>query len=452
MSKVQRLKVFTLRLLVTRGCLAFFLFVGLAMATGQDRAPALEERVAWLRQHSASLRKSGRVDDDFTDLEPVGAAIGGARMVLLGEASHGDGSTFLAKGRLVKFLHQRMAFDVLVWESGFYECAKAGDALAAGGSWRDAFDAALLPLWSKSRQCRPVMEYVHATQLTDRPIALVGMSWYVFAESALFDDVIAFFEAVDPALPTADQRLALASLKKSREGAGTRGFPKSAVMPPELVHVQAMIDLIGRDPEGKLRRKHGARRVGFMRMALENLKGHTLFFNRPLSRGGADDNPIGSLEGRSALFLARDYFPKRKLIVWAHNGHLARGSSQREDPRAKFRFNETISAGRHIHDALGDAVYSIMFIAYGGTTGIWWDDPRELSSPPEGSLEHLMHRAGLNCAFVDLRRLPQDHWLRSRLIARPIAHEPMRADWSRVYDGVFFIDTMTPSTAMRSEQ
>ncbi len=63
-----------------------------------------------------------------------------------------------------------------------------------------------------------------------------------------------------------------------------------------------------------------------------------------------------------------------------------------------------------------------------------------------------MHRAGLKQAFVDLRGLPPGHWLRERQVARPVSYAPMRADWSQVYDGLLFIDTMTPSTSSRHSQ
>ena len=61
-----------------------------------------------------------------------------------------------------------------------------------------------------------------------------------------------------------------------------------------------------------------------------------------------------------------------------------------------------------------------------------------------------MHRAGFELAFLDLRALRANHWLRGRLVAHPVSYAPMRADWSRVYDGVFFIDSMTPSTTVKS--
>ena len=407
----------------------------------------VDDRVAWLRQHAASLRTIDPSDEDFSDLEPLGKAIGEARVVLLGEATHGDGAAFRAKGRLVKFLHQRLGFDVLVWEAGFYECAKAGEAIASGKGWRAAVDKAV-PDLVRTDQCRSLLEYIRATQHTARPITLAGMSWYTYADSALFDDVIAFFGAVDPGWPSRKQRDVLAGFRKTLSDLGNHRRPKTPMGPPGIEHVEAMIEMLTRDPSGAFRARHGARAVGFMRLALENLRGFMAFWYRPLTQGGVDDNPLGVIEGRNVLFLVNEYFSGRKLIVWAHNGHIARGTLQVEEIEPKFKFNETIATGQRIHDALGRAIYSVMLIAHGGKSNGWWGEPRELATPPVGSLEDLMHRAGLKQAFVDLRALPPGHWLRTRQVARPVSYAPMRADWSQVYDGLLFIDTMTPTTTV----
>jgi erythromycin esterase len=46
---------------------------------------------AWLQKHVLPVRTIDPQDADFTDLMPLAEKIGGARVVALGEQSHGDG-------------------------------------------------------------------------------------------------------------------------------------------------------------------------------------------------------------------------------------------------------------------------------------------------------------------------------------------------------------------------
>ena len=78
-------------------------------------------------------------DEDFRDLQPLKAVIGNSQIVMLGEISHGDGTTMLAKSRLVKFLHQQMNFDVVVFESGLFDMSHAWKTIQEG---KDPVEAA----------------------------------------------------------------------------------------------------------------------------------------------------------------------------------------------------------------------------------------------------------------------------------------------------------------------
>src|SRR5687767_13577809 len=76
----------------------------------------------WLATHSVPVRSIDPDDDDFSDLQFLKRTIGNARVVQLGDQTHGDGATIYARGRLVRFLHEQMGFDVLAWEGGFFDC------------------------------------------------------------------------------------------------------------------------------------------------------------------------------------------------------------------------------------------------------------------------------------------------------------------------------------------
>src|SRR5688572_20725992 len=92
----------------------------LACAQVSPAAPA-DELQSWIAENAVSLRSIDPADEEFRDLEFLADVIGDAQVVQLGEASHSAGNGFAAKARLVKFLHQRMGFDVLVCEEGIYD-------------------------------------------------------------------------------------------------------------------------------------------------------------------------------------------------------------------------------------------------------------------------------------------------------------------------------------------
>src|SRR5262245_10969627 len=149
----------TMRTVIGIGLGAFFLaLTGHTPATDAGPATVSEkERVAWLKKHVAPLRSIDPGDEDFSDLESIRKAIGEARIVYLSEPSHGDGSSFHARTRLIKFLHQKCDFDVLAFESGLYDCRKAWELLREGKMTpREAVSQGVFGIWTGSEQVQPL--------------------------------------------------------------------------------------------------------------------------------------------------------------------------------------------------------------------------------------------------------------------------------------------------------
>lgn len=439
------------------------LVAGLAFSLGGAAAapagpPPADPRVAWLRDESIPIRSIAPGDGDFSDLQPLRAVLAGTRVVVLGEATHGDGNTFLAKSRLVRFLHQEMGFDVLAFESGFYDCWKAWQRIEAGDDPDAALRGAVFGIWTRSAQVQPLIDHFAAAARSPRPLELAGIDPQFTGELSqrhLLDDLVRVAEAVGMRGDDLTQRISgpLANLLEGRYEEGQ--IPEAAARAALL---QAMAEL-----EGRLRRQGQAvpERELWLRWLASigdfAANSWSTDFTRSLLESPADYAVRERLMGEQLVWLARERYRGRKIVVWLHSGHAARGLAGVEVPSpVHARLYRTLQpAGAVARAALGEELYVVGVLAYQGRYARVSDRvPEELLRPTEGSLEDLFHRTGHAHAFLDLSRsgrLPR--WLRGPLIARPIGYKEMRARWREVFDGLLFLDRMDISerVARRSE-
>ncbi len=148
--------------------------LGATSLTAPAAAQSADALQDWLAANARPVRTVAPEGEDFSDLEPLAAAIGAARVVQLGEPSHNAGSCFSAKVRLVKFLHQRLGFDVVIWESGIYDVALVEAGLRAGEKPAAAARRGILQNWSWNAECLPLFVYAQQSHATARPLAMAG--------------------------------------------------------------------------------------------------------------------------------------------------------------------------------------------------------------------------------------------------------------------------------------
>lgn len=424
-------------------------------AAGQDPEAEHEARVAWLRQALVPLRTIDPEDEDFADLEPLRAEIGAARVVALGEQSHGDGATFLAKHRLVRFLHQRLGFDVLLWESGTFDCRLAERELDAGHPALEAARAGVFPIFGESGQVLPLFEYASATRSTLRPLELGGIDCQlsgVGARDEVAPYLVAFFDALDPEVlrPRGgeDWSVALAELcaqvgsPEPEDGDSARAERR-----PVDSERGVLARLTGaiRTRRAELAVVHGEREIAFAERVLGNLAVLAEMTQRPQSGKPEDTNVRDRRMAENLVWLVNERYAGRKVIVWAASFHLMRNAPTIESARIDYSW--TAPMGELAHALLREDYYAVAFTAHGGRAGNAFGSPVDLDPPSQGSLEHLLHDAGAPYAFLDLRSLPAGgEWLAAPLTARPLGYSEMRADWTQVFDALVFTDRMFPST------
>ncbi len=141
-----------------------------------------EQIKKYVQTHTVEIKSIQPEANDYADLEAIGRAIDDARVVMLGEQDHGDGVTFLAKTRLIKYLHEKKGFNVLAFE---------GDFFALNHGWqkvpkedpriKNFLSNNIYPTWAKCQQCDGLLyDYIPQTYTTNSPLIIAGFDCQMF--------------------------------------------------------------------------------------------------------------------------------------------------------------------------------------------------------------------------------------------------------------------------------
>ena len=431
---------------------ALLVSLTLASAAGAQESPRpvvsgeeLARRVNWLRQNASPFRTANPADDDYADLAPIGRAIGNAQVVLLGEQSHGDGTVFLAKTRLIRYLHEQLGFDVLAFESGLYDMRVAWDSLKSGENPARAFRRGVFPIWAGSQQVQPLIDYLGAQAKGARPLELAGFDSQLTGSASregLVRDLMSMLSKHPFEITGVNDWRDFRTVIDSVASGGVYRNKPAAVMQlaylSELRRIrEAAQDWPADDPE-----------VSFWQQNLKSLDGHSRFaFSfSPTNRSVTDNNRRDIQMGENLVWLADQRYKGRKIIVWAATFHIARNLPGIDTRMPSMTYKDLVTMGDVAWRTLGTRMYSIGFVASRGKAGAWMQpQPRLLPEVPRESLEGTWSAAGHNFAFLDLRAQPADAWTRTAVVSGPLGYAPMVGNWSDVLDGIVYTRTMVES-------
>ena len=439
----------------------FFLTIGLIVVfcvhlKAPSGVPNPEDKVQWLNDHAIPIRSIDPDDEDFSDLMPMVEKIGPARLVLLGEQSHGDGNVFLLKARLVRFLHQVMGFDVLAWESGLYDCGRMEALLHSDLPLDDVVSCGIFPIWGLSEQVRPVFEYARSTYGKPRPLIMAGFDCQLSsAQSAktFLADIKDFFRmARMDVLPAEGWALFEEALdpRKLRSMSDEKRSEHEANV---VILLRAIMD-----SRAGLSLYHARGEIDFWQKVLNGYRtyfGMIVKLFSGVERSVLDNNVRDAVMAQNLLWLVKEAFPRKKIVVWSATMHNMRRIDLVQTNRPNLSYEGLVTMGHPVYEELRDEVYSIGFSAFQGKAGnVFSDDPNDIPPAPENSLEEICHRTGKPMLLIDFKGIMQsaDHWLNQKMKARPLGHTVMDAVWPRHLDAMIFTDTVTPSTRLKKEE
>ncbi len=283
------------------------------------------QKVAWLKENAVKFRSIDSLDEDFSDLMPLKKIIGDATVVMIGEPNHHAGTVYFAKTRLIKFLHQEMGFDLLAFESGMYDVGKAWQEIKEGKNVRQSFQV----FFGNKEEYKPLINYIQRSLNTKSQLEIAGFDSQMmgtYSYDSLFIGLKRFFRRFNYSSSNFEDSSFFAKELRKANAINRYKSPDKTVIDTLNVLIKAM-DSIARKPYDF--------ETGYFLQLLKSIKRDVQ--SKPLFNILPTLSPLDQQRVFELYFSMRDeqmadnllwyvkQYPKRKIIVWAHNDHVTSG-------------------------------------------------------------------------------------------------------------------------------
>lgn len=394
----------------------------------------------WAKDHVVALPLDEHPHE--ASFEFIDELLQAKRIVLLGENGHGIAEHNEIRARLIPYLHKKLGFRVLAFECGLTDCGFA--ELAPADTAEAQMDQSIFRVW-RSREVLQVFEYMrHSADHV--PLHLAGFdpqyssttdlasSWMkrmlgpIHAEltEALIETEAQLKESfVQLQLQRQKHSADLKSLNrqvKSNQRQWTKRY-QLAIQLLDQNHI-ALEQNYGRVAYLLLQRTlHN--RQHLIKMLTSSFRNYIRLRDRMMA-----DN---------LTWLAEVLYPGEKIIVWAHNGHIAKNI------RSWFGF---VSMGSLLPDRIKRQTYTIGMYMNGGQAATNNRDIYPIAEAPKGSVESILGGLGHRCCYLDLSRQIKktagNEWIFSPIVFLDWGQHPNVVSLRKQYDAVMMVNDVRP--------
>jgi erythromycin esterase len=396
---------------------------------GAPQEESGEPDITWLRQAAVTLH-SVDPGSEYDDINALGSMVGNARIVGLGEATHGTHEFFRMKHRMLQYLVEEQGFSTFGIEATFPEATRLNRYVLTGeGNPRALLTNLYFWTWN-TQEVLDMIEWMRAYNADPahtRKLTFWGFDT-VYSRVAM-NDVEAYLRRVDPA--AADSADAWYACYRIFEDSIYKPLPNYQII-GDAVKAECRRGVVAVDSLMEARAAEFSAVTGRGEYDVARQTARIVV----QSEDARSQHPSAKMRdfymARTIEWIAETGAPGTRLVVWAHNLHVGRSPAW--------------GMGDHLTQRFGDAYRIVGFSFYSGTVHAVLPGsglrPIETPVAAPNSYEHQFHRLGVNGFIVDLRpvragSVPESaRWLRGPLPFRQIG-----AIYAQQLDTDFYIST-----------
>ena len=387
-----------------------------------------------VQQYKHPIKSISMEATENEDLKFLDSVLKDNKIVMLGENIHYDGATMQAKSRLVRYLHENLGYNIVLYEAGQYDTWMMNEEMknhALKIPSDSIGSVGLFNFWWNNKETQPLINYYQKTKTTAQPIDIGGFDIQFSGDvlysrrGKLLKDFLSKNNITLKNSPLFNKHL------DKIEYFIYDGYTKRNLNENQK---NELLNEINQLEKAVLKLEKKPENIMYARY-LHDIRNNFTKAWKYKSGSMPSMQFRDSLMAQNLIYQIDSVYHHQKVIVWCANIHTFSA------PYSK----EYTPLGYYIKKRYGKASYRVDFSSYAKLN----DAKSFFNKPGKLAIENTFHAMKTPYFFIDLRSIPENALLKKEFVSTINQGVDQKKKWSQFFDGIFYIDTNTILTPIR---